>query len=144
MDREVDRSWRGEGQRLSVEVHLVKRGVDAARDQSYFLFTLNQAQLARAMFPLGTMDKPDVRRVARELGLTVADKPDSHEICFVPDGDYAKIVTRIRPEGVRAGSIVHAQSGETLGEHKGVTWKSVSCRPPAASRSMFGVSMPDP
>ncbi len=70
------------------------RGVDASKDQSYFLFTLTQAQLAHAMFPVGALDKAAVREHARALGLPVAEKPDSHEICFVPDGDHAAFLER--------------------------------------------------
>src|SRR5688572_22553955 len=69
--------------------YLLKRGADAAKDQSYFLFTLTQAQLSHAMFPVGGLDKPAVRTLARELGLSIAGKPDSHEICFVANGDHA-------------------------------------------------------
>src|SRR5207237_4770370 len=67
----------------------LRRGVDAAKDQTYFLFGLKQEQLARTEFPLGHLNKPQVRELARELGLPVAQKPDSQEICFVPNGDYA-------------------------------------------------------
>ncbi|PYV14164.1 MAG: tRNA 2-thiouridine(34) synthase MnmA, partial [Acidobacteria bacterium] len=67
-------------------------GVDQSKDQSYFLFGLTQAQLARTVFPLGSMSKADVRRIARERGLPVAEKPDSQEICFVPSGDYRKFI----------------------------------------------------
>jgi len=74
--------------------HLLKRGIDPGKDQSYFLFSLTQAQLARAAFPLGDWTKTQVRAYARDRGLLVADKPDSHEICFVPDGDYAAFVER--------------------------------------------------
>src|SRR5919201_1914936 len=71
---------------------LLKRGADAAKDQSYFLFSLTQDQLARAVFPVGDRPKDAVRAYARERGLPVADKPDSQEICFIPDNDYAAFV----------------------------------------------------
>jgi tRNA-uridine 2-sulfurtransferase len=95
------------------------RGRDRAKDQSYFLFSLTQAQMADALFPVGDMDKDAVRDIARRLGLRVADKPDSQEICFVPDGDYAAFVEREAPEHTRPGVIVSAD-GRVLGTHEGV------------------------
>jgi tRNA-specific 2-thiouridylase len=79
-------------------------------------------------FPLGGLPKPAVRRLAEEAGLRVAGKPDSPDICFVPDGDYAKVVRALRPEGARPGAIVHATSGEVLGEHAGVIHYTVGQR----------------
>ena len=99
--------------------YLLKRGVDATKDQSYFLFTLTQRQLACARFPLGALRKPEVRAYAEARRLPVADKPDSHEICFVPDGDYAEFVERRAPDAVTPGSIVDG-AGRTLGSHDGV------------------------
>ena len=98
--------------------YLLKRGLDASKDQSYFLFTLTQAQLAHAMFPIGALEKPAVRTIARELGLTVSDKPDSHEICFVADGDHTAFLER-HGAAAAAGAIKHV-SGEVLGTHDGV------------------------
>ncbi|MBE3072564.1 MAG: tRNA 2-thiouridine(34) synthase MnmA [Acidobacteria bacterium] len=98
---------------------VLRRGLDAGKDQSYFLFPLTQPQLARALFPLGGWQKAEVRRLARERGLPVADKPDSQEICFVPDGDYAAFVGRRAPPGERAGVIVDA-AGRVVGRHNGV------------------------
>jgi tRNA-uridine 2-sulfurtransferase len=95
------------------------RSVDATKDQSYFLFALTQEQLARVWFPLGAMMKQDVRARASELGLAVANKPDSQEICFVPDGDYAAFVERVRPHAAAPGPIREA-NGRTLGTHEGV------------------------
>jgi len=97
----------------------LRRGLDHAKDQSYFLFSLTQAQMAQAIFPIGHLDKPTVRDHARRLGLRVAEKPDSQEICFVPDNDYAAFVEREAPELTRAGAIV-AQDGRVLGAHEGV------------------------
>ena len=96
------------------------RALDPARDQSYFLFATTEQQLDFLRFPLGGMPKSEVRRLAEEAGLRNAAKPDSQDICFVPDGDYAKIVEKLRPEGAQAGAIVHAATGETLGEHRGI------------------------
>jgi tRNA-specific 2-thiouridylase len=96
----------------------LKRGVDSSKDQSYFLFTLTQQQLAHAMFPVGSMEKADVREHARALGLPVADKADSHEICFVPDGDQAAFVER-RADVSSDGAIQDVE-GRVLGRHAGI------------------------
>ena len=90
------------------------RSADGDKDQSYFLFSLTQAQLARAIFPIGHLTKPEVRTQARRLGLSVADKPDSQEICFVPGGDYADFIERKRPGVDRGGAIVDTQ-GRVVG-----------------------------
>ena len=104
------------------------RAADPARDQSYFLYATTEEQLDYLRFPLGGLPKPEVRRIAAELGLAVAAKPDSQDICFVPDGDYARIVRSIRPNGGRPGRIVHAETGEALGEHAGVIHFTVGQR----------------
>jgi tRNA-uridine 2-sulfurtransferase len=103
------------------------RAADAARDQSYFLFATTQDQLDYLRFPLGAMPKPQVRAIAQELGLIVAMKPDSQDICFVPDGDYASIVRKIRPDADTGGEIVHLD-GRVLGEHKGMIHYTVGQR----------------
>jgi len=95
------------------------RAIDPARDQSYFLFATTDAQLDYLRFPLGGMEKPAVRAIAAELGLGVAAKPDSQDICFVPDGDYAGLVRKLRPDADRPGEIVDL-SGRVLGGHPGV------------------------
>ena len=96
------------------------RSADPQKDQSYFLFSLTQDQLAHAVFPVGSMTKPEVRAEAKRLGLGVADKPDSQEICFVPDGDYASFVAdKAPPEVTRAGVIVD-ERGQKVGQHAGV------------------------
>jgi len=104
------------------------RALDPARDQSYFLFATTEEQLAFLRFPLGGLPKQQVRALAEEAGLKVAAKPDSQDICFVPDGDYAKIVGKLRPEGIAPGAIVHAESGEELGRHQGVIHFTVGQR----------------
>ena len=104
------------------------RALDPARDQSYFLYATTEDQLAYLRFPLGGLPKSEVRRLAEQAGLRNAAKPDSQDICFVPDGDYAKIVKKLRPEGGEPGPIVHATSGETLGEHKGIVHFTVGQR----------------
>jgi tRNA-specific 2-thiouridylase len=99
--------------------YLLKRGIDASKDQSYFLFSLTQEQLARAVFPVGDRAKGSVREYARHRGLPVAEKPDSQEICFIPEHDYAAFVATHSPEAVRAGTIVDEQ-GRALGAHAGI------------------------
>ena len=99
--------------------YVLRRGFDASKDQSYFLFSLDQEQLARASFPVGSWTKNSVRQYARTHALPVADKPDSQEICFVPDRDYAAFVERQAPD-VRAEGPVVDRSGTPLGRHAGV------------------------
>jgi tRNA-specific 2-thiouridylase len=96
---------------------LLRRSIDPDKDQSYFLFSLTQDQLARALFPVGGLTKPEVRAEAHRLGLSVADKADSQEICFVPDGDYATFIESRVP--VQPGAVVN-QQGERLATHSGV------------------------
>ncbi len=101
----------------------MRTSADASKDQTYFLFGLTQAQLARTLFPLGGMTKPQVRELAKELGLPVADKPDSQEICFVPNGDYAAFIDAyFREQGIDSaeteGAIVDTE-GRVLGRHAG-------------------------
>ena len=102
----------------------MRKSVDASRDQTYFLFGLTQDQLARTLFPLGELVKTEVREMAREMGLPVAEKPDSQEICFVPNGDYAAFIDSYfreqgTPPGEMRGEIV-SSDGRILGEHSGV------------------------
>ena len=111
------------------------RGVDANKDQSYFLFTLTQAQLAHAVFPVGALDKAAVREHARELGLAVAEKPDSHEICFVPTGDHAAF---LEEQGVHGSGDILDTSGAVLGRHDGVHRFTVG------QRKGLGLSSPIP
>ena len=104
------------------------RALDPARDQSYFLYGTTEAQLDFLRFPLGGLPKARVRAIAEAEGLRVAAKPDSQDICFVPDGDYARIVRSVRPEGGESGEIVHAETGEVLGLHKGIIHYTVGQR----------------
>ncbi|MGY6550805.1 MAG: tRNA 2-thiouridine(34) synthase MnmA [Erythrobacter sp.] len=104
------------------------RAADPARDQSYFLYATTDAQLDYLRFPLGGLPKAQVRELAEAAGLRNAAKPDSQDICFVPDGDYAKIVTKLRPEGAAPGDIIHAATGEKLGTHKGIIHFTVGQR----------------
>ncbi len=109
---------------LGAELH---RALDPARDQSYFLFATTREQLDFLRFPLGDLPKPMVRDIARDLQLAVAEKPDSQDICFVPDGDYARLVKKIRPDAARPGEIVD-QQGQVLGTHQGLIHFTVGQR----------------
>lgn len=100
---------------------------DLSRDQSYFLFATTQPQLNYLRFPLGTLTKAETRAIAAELGLEVADKPDSQDICFVPDGDYASLIRKLRPEGVAPGEIVDLD-GRVLGRHEGIIHYTIGQR----------------
>ncbi len=114
----------------------LKRGADPAKDQSYFLFTLDQSQLSHAMFPIGSLDKHAVREQARELGLSVAEKPDSHEICFVADGNHAAFLER---QGHMAGAgAIRDLAGHVVGQHAGVHRFTVG------QRKGLGLSSPIP
>jgi tRNA-uridine 2-sulfurtransferase len=99
--------------------YALRRGVDEGKDQSYFLFSLTQEQLARAAFPVGDRPKDAVRDYARRHRLPVADKPDSQEICFIPDHDYRAFVTKSVPEAARGGPMVDEQ-GRVLATHDGI------------------------
>ena len=95
------------------------RATDLSKDQSYFLFTTTQDQLNFLRFPLGTMKKNETRKIASELKLNVADKPDSQDICFVPNGDYASVIRKYRPESFKEGDILNME-GKTIGKHNGI------------------------
>jgi tRNA-specific 2-thiouridylase len=121
---------------------ILKRAVDMAKDQTYFLFGLTQEQLAHTLFPLGRMTKTEVRELARQHGLALAEKPDSQEICFIPGGDYKQFLTAyLEEQGERlpetAGELV-ALSGEVLGRHEGIFNFTVG------QRKGLGVSSPTP
>ena len=103
------------------------RAAEDARDQSYFLYTTTREQLEFLRFPLGGLTKAETRALAAEFNLHVADKPDSQDICFVPTGDYAAIVKKLRPEAARAGDIVHVD-GRVVGKHDGVVHFTVGQR----------------
>nr|WP_312128059.1 tRNA 2-thiouridine(34) synthase MnmA [Brevundimonas sp.] len=98
----------------------MRKAIDHSRDQSYFLFATTQKQLDYLRFPLADLEKPQVRGVAASLGLRIAAKPDSQDICFVPTGDYRTLIDRLRPQGREAGDIVH-MDGRVLGKHNGIT-----------------------
>lgn len=106
---------------------LLKRGKDRTKDQSYVLYSLTQEQLAHTLFPLGQMDKHTVRDIAEQSGLINARKPDSQDICFVPDGDYPAFIEKIAPGKVHPGSFIDT-SGKVIGSHKGVAHYTIGQR----------------
>jgi len=120
--------------------YLLRRGADPLKDQSYFLFSLTQEQLARARFPVGDRPKEAVRAYARERRLPVADKPDSQEICFIPDNDYRSFVTRTIPQAAREGALVD-ESGQVLGSHSGIHRFTVGQRKGLGLASTTGTPM---
>jgi tRNA-specific 2-thiouridylase len=95
------------------------RAKDQNRDQSYFLFSTSQEQLNYLRFPLGEIDKSETRKIASKLNLNVADKPDSQDICFVPNGDYSSVIKKFRPESFKSGDILNL-SGKKIGRHDGI------------------------
>lgn len=113
------------------------RASDPHKDQSYFLFTTTQEQLNYLRFPLGGMEKSETRDHAHRFGLEVADKPDSQDICFVPGGDYASVVSRFRPGALDPGQIIH-EDGRILGEHTGIINYTIG------QRRGLGISAPEP
>jgi tRNA-specific 2-thiouridylase len=110
----------------SAEGHL-RRAADTARDQSYFLFATTREQLDFLRFPLAGIPKPQVRDIARQLGLSIAAKPDSQDICFVPEGKYVNLIDKLRPQGREAGDIRHID-GHVLGRHTGITGYTIGQR----------------
>lgn len=113
------------------------RPVDADRDQSYFLFATTQDQVDYVRFPLGGMSKPEVRQAAEEMGLAIADKADSQDICFVPQGRYSDVIAKLKPEAAAPGDIVH-MDGRVLGRHEGILHYTVG------QRRGIGVATGDP
>ena len=107
------------GSRIENGRRILYRPADADRDQSYFLFATTQEQVDFLRFPLGALTKDRTRELAAEMGLEVAGKPDSQDICFVPNGNYAEVITRLRPDSALAGDIVHID-GRVLGRHAGI------------------------
>ncbi|HBJ10108.1 MAG TPA: tRNA 2-thiouridine(34) synthase MnmA, partial [Ruminococcaceae bacterium] len=106
---------------------LLKKGLDSSKDQSYVLYSLTQEQLSHTLFPLGGFTKHEIRKIADGLGFVNADKPDSQDICFVPDGDYAGFIERYTGKNSPHGSFI-SENGDILGEHKGVIRYTVGQR----------------
>lgn len=113
------------------------RGVDSGKDQSYFLYRLTPAQLGATLFPVGELTKTQVREMALRIGLHVAEKPDSQEICFAEAGEHAEVVARLRPDAVAPGSI-ELIDGTVVGRHRGIAHYTVG------QRKGLGVSAPEP
>ena len=107
---------------------VLRKGRDARKDQSYFLFSLSQKQLRRALTPLGRMTKPEIREIARELGLRVADKADSQEICFVPGNDYKEFLRSHLGESEFHRGGIYSTDGAYLGEHDGIEMFTIGQR----------------
>lgn len=107
--------------------YILKKAVDAKKDQSYVLYTMTQKQLSQTMFPLGELEKTTVRKLAQEHGFTNAEKPDSQDICFVPDGDYARVVELYAKHPVCPGNFVDL-SGAVLGQHRGIIHYTIGQR----------------
>jgi tRNA-uridine 2-sulfurtransferase len=107
--------------------HILKKGIDAQHDQSYFLYSLSQEQLANALFPLGGMTKEETRELARKFGLPTAAKPGSQDICFLGDGDYRSLLAERFPESLQEGDIVDT-SGKVLGRHRGTARYTIGQR----------------
>lgn len=113
------------------------KGIDHNKDQSYFLFATTKDQLDFTYFPLGELTKEETRKLANKYGLIVADKPDSQDICFVPDGDYASVINKYRPGALDKGDIIHVD-GTKLGEHEGIINFTIG------QRRGIGIAHPDP
>lgn len=121
--------------RHGAEMH---KGFDQKKDQSYFLFHTTQEQLDFLEFPLGHLTKNETREIARKYDLTISEKPDSQNICFVPDGNYASIVTKYHPNANSSGNIVDINTGEILGKHNGIINYTIG------QRRRIGVTSPHP
>ncbi|MCP2520897.1 tRNA 2-thiouridine(34) synthase MnmA [SCandidatus Aminicenantes bacterium Aminicenantia_JdfR_composite] len=107
--------------------YLLKKGIDPKKDQSYFLYVMTQEHLSKTLMPLGEFTKRKVREIARNLGLPVAWKAESQEICFVPDGNYPQFLEKIRPNAIKPGPIIN-KKGEILGQHKGIIYYTIGQR----------------
>lgn len=121
----------------SAQNHLIK-AVDAGKDQSYFLFATTKEQLAFLRFPLGGFTKEHTRKLAEKYQLEIANKPDSQDICFVPNGDYASVIAKHRPNAFKKGQIKHIESQKILGEHDGIINFTLG------QRKGLGISYPEP
>ncbi len=117
--------------------YLLKKGVDISKDQSYFLYPLTQEQLSHTLLPVGSYRKERIREIARQLGLPVAAKPDSQEICFIPDNDYKSFLNEHAPQATRPGPIVD-KDGNILGRHKGIIFYTIG------QRKGLGIAAPAP
>jgi tRNA-specific 2-thiouridylase len=117
--------------------YILKKGVDRGKDQSYVLYTMSQNQLKHSLMPLGVFVKEKVRQIAREMGLSVADKAESQEICFIPDSNYPRFLKEYMPEMAKPGPILDRE-GNTLGEHRGILFYTIG------QRKGLGISAEEP
>ena len=140
--RELEADWLATGHYARVVEqdgrYTLAKGLDSAKDQSYFLFTLDQAQMQRVRFPLGELTKEEVRAHAGRFALPVAQKAESQDICFVPDGDYVRFLEEERGAGQLNGEIVHVASGKVLGRHLGTYRYTIG------QRRGLGIAWPEP
>lgn len=120
--------------RIGNELH---KATDITKDQSYFLFSITNEQLNFLRFPLGGFDKAHTRDLARKMGLEIAEKPDSQDICFVPNGDYRSVIAKLRPESIKPGAIIDME-GVVLGEHSGIINFTIG------QRKGLGITSKDP
>lgn len=129
----LDGDYLATGHYVRVEYHQasgrwrLKKGIDSNKDQSYVLYGLSQKILSKSLFPVGEFTKTQIRAKARQIGLNVADKPDSQEICFVPDQNYGRFIEEYRPGTVKPGNIVD-ESGKVLGRHRGIIYYTIGQR----------------
>jgi tRNA-uridine 2-sulfurtransferase len=119
------------------DLYELHRGKDRSKDQGYFLYRLNQDQLSKVKFPVGTMDKTEVRKIAADLNLPTAEKEESQEICFVEDNDYIRFLNEHYPAAITPGPI-YSMKGEKLGEHKGLINYTIG------QRKKLGISYSEP
>jgi tRNA-specific 2-thiouridylase len=123
---------------------VLRRGKDPRKDQSYFLFSLRQAQLRRALFPLGAMEKTEIRAIARQIGLKTADKVDSQEICFVPGNDYKAFLKSHLGEGEFHPGGIYDKAGNRVAEHEGIEMFTIGQRkglPGGSPRPMYVIDI---
>ncbi|MFC1955305.1 tRNA 2-thiouridine(34) synthase MnmA, partial [Chloroflexota bacterium] len=141
--RELDADFMATGHHARIErdktatAHFLKKGVDQNKDQSYFLYSLNQEQLSHTLLPIGNLSKDRVREMARESGLSIANKPESQEICFIPDDDYARFLKDYIPQADKPGPILDEQ-GNILGSHRGILHYTIG------QRKGLGISTKEP
>lgn len=142
----IEAPWIATGHYARIVDGRLARGVDDNKDQTYFLWGIEREVLARMLLPVGHLTKPETRNIARELGLLTAEKPESHEICFVPDGDYVKVLERELPAGAPAlapGPIL-TMDGRVVGEHEGFARFTIGQRrrlPSGSKEPMFVVAL---
>ena len=131
--KELDANFLATGHHVRIEQdetsgrYLLKKGIDWHKDQSYFLYTLTQEQLEHALLPIGNFTKERVREIARELEIPAAARPESQEICFIPDDDYPKFLKECIPQAVKPGPILDSEGG-TLGKHRGILFYTIGQR----------------